>query len=411
MRAPRSFLRVLCVAASLSLGLAFACKPPAKEDSKATEAKAPKGAESKAPEAPSYTGPIARVNGVEVPRDDFERQMERTRSRFQRAGREIRPPLEQRLKENIIRKLIDDVLIAQKAKAEGVVVTPEELDEKFNEHKARFGNEKAFESFLERTGQSIDDVKGDLEKNLLREKLFAKLMGDEEPTEEDAKKYFEENKTKYKQREQVRASHILLKVSKTDPPEVREQKKKKAEELLALAKKPGADFAALAKEHSEGPTASRGGDLGAFSRGRMVKPFEDAAFAAKPGEVIGPVETQFGFHIIKVFEKIPERQRTFDEVKDSILTSLKARAKSKATRDLLRKLKEEAKVEVLEPGVDLERRPRASLPIAPDERPTLNPKQAEKMREMAKQAAERAKAGVELKGRELLKPAQGKAEQ
>jgi hypothetical protein len=91
-----------------------------------------------------------------------------------------------------------------------------------------------------------------------------------------------------------------------------------------------------------------------FSRGRMVKPFEDVAFAAKAGDVVGPVETQFGYHVIKVYEKVPESQREFAEVKDSILTSLKARQKSKATRELLDKLKADAKVVVSEPGINLD---------------------------------------------------------
>jgi peptidyl-prolyl cis-trans isomerase C len=305
-------------------------------------------------------GPVARINGTDIGRADFERQMERTKARFQRAGRQIAPALETRLKENLVRKLVEEELIAQKAKAEGVTVTPEELAAKVTEHKTRFGSDKAFASFLERTNQTEADVKADLEKNLLRDKLFAKLLASTEPTDEDAKKYYEENVEKYKQKEQIKASHILFKVEKDTSDKDKKAKLAEAKKVLAEAKKSGVDFGELAKKYSEGPTKDRAGDLGTFSRGRMVKQFEDAAFAAKAGDVIGPVETQFGYHVIKVYEKTAEKQRTFDEVKESILTSLKARQKSKATRELLDTLKSTAKIEVLEAGLSLDaKRPAA----------------------------------------------------
>lgn len=234
----------------------------------------------------------------------------------------------------------------------------------------------------------------------MRDRLFDKLMADKTPTEEDAKKYFDENKEKYKQRESVRASHILLKVARTAPEEEKKAKRAKAKEILKLAKAPGAKFDELARQHSEGPTKSRGGDLGLFSRGRMVKEFEDAAFGAKPGQVVGPVETQFGFHIIKVFEKKPARQREYDEVKDSILTSLKARAKSKATREILAKLKEEAKVEILEAGVSLDRR-RTARPATNN--PIASTQDLAKIRAAAKDAAEKAKAAAD-KAKNEAKP-------
>jgi peptidyl-prolyl cis-trans isomerase C len=313
----------------------------------------------------SAGGAVAKVNGEEIGRADFDRQLERTRSRFQRAGRQIAPALETRLKENLVRKMVEEELIAQKAKSEGVSVTPEELAAKVAEHKSRFGSDKAFESFLQRTNQTEADVKVDLENNLLRDKLFAKLLAATEPTEADAKKYYEENLEKYKQKEQIKASHILFKVEKDAPEKDKKARLAEAKKVLAEAKKPTVDFGELAKKHSEGPTKERAGDLGVFSRGRMVKPFEDAAFAAKPGEVIGPVETQFGYHVIKVFEKTPETQRSFDEVKDSILASLKARQRSKATRELLDTLKQTAKVEVLEPGINLDAK-RPALPAGAD---------------------------------------------
>jgi peptidyl-prolyl cis-trans isomerase C len=337
--------RKLLVSSILGLSLVtFAMGCPKKEGAGDT----PSGAVAAA------GGPVAKVNGSDISRANFDRQMERTRSRFQRAGRQIAPALETRLKENLIRKMVEEELIAQKAKAEGVTVTAEELTAKVAEHKGRFGSDKAFQSFLERTNQSDADVKEDLEKNLLRDKLFAKMLSSSEPTEADAKKYYEENLEKYKQKEQIKAAHILFKVEKETTEKDKKAKLAEAKKVLAEAKKSGVDFGELAKQYSEGPTKERAGDLGTFSRGRMVKPFEDAAFAAKAGDVIGPVETQFGFHVIKVFEKTAEAQRTFDEVKDSILTSLKARQKSKATRELLDTLKTTAKVEILEPGVSLD---------------------------------------------------------
>ena len=342
---------------------------------------------------PDATGPVARVNGEDIARADFSKQMERTRARFQRAGRQIAPALEGRLKENLIRKMVEEELIAQKAKAEGVTLDTAELDAKLAEHKARFGSDKAFSSFLERTQQSEVDVKADLEKNLLRDKLFAKLLANQEPTEADAKAYYEENKDKYKQKEQITAQHILLKTDKNTTDAQKKEKLAQAKKLFVEAKKPGADFGEIAKKSSEGPTAQRGGDLGTFSRGRMVKQFEDVAFAAKAGDIVGPVETQFGYHVIKVNEKIEEKQRTFDEVKDTILTSLKARQKSKATRELLETLRTQAKIEILEQGVNLDAK---KAPLTVDGKP-MGATDLGKLRQEAAQANAKAEGLLEDK--------------
>lgn len=353
-------VKFLALSSALALALTIAACPKKADDTTKP------GDDTKTASLSGGTGPVARINGDEIERGDFDKQMERTRARFQRAGRQIAPALETRLKENLIRKLVEEQLIAQKAKAEGVSVTSEELGAKVTEHKTRFGSDKAFQSFLERTGQTEADVKADLEKNLLRDKLFVKLLASSEPTEADAKKYYEENLDKYKQKEQIKASHILFKVDKTTPEKEKKEKLAEAKKVMADAKKSSANFEEIAKKYSDGPTKDRGGDLGTFSRGRMVKPFEDAAFAAKAGDIVGPIETQFGFHVIKVYEKTAESQRPFEDVKDSILTSLKARQKSKATRDLLDTLRADAKIEVLEPGVSLDAK---KAPIALDGKP------------------------------------------
>ena len=103
--------------------------------------------------------------------------------------------------------------------------------------------------------------------------------------------------------ERVGASHILISYTGAERAQstvtrTKEEAKKLAASILVEAKKKGADFAALAKKHSDGPSASRGGDLGLFGRGRMVPAFDKAVFSLKVGEITGPVETVFGFHII-----------------------------------------------------------------------------------------------------------------
>lgn len=138
-------------------------------------------------------------------------------------------------------------------------------------------------------------------------------------TDEDIKKYYEQNAARYKTDEQRRASHILVSVSKDAPAAEKAAAKAKAEKLLAQLKKSPGDFAKLAKENSDDPgSAERGGDLDFFGKGMMVKPFEDAAFGLKEGEISEVVESDFGFHIIKVTAIRPAATRPLAEVKTNI---------------------------------------------------------------------------------------------
>jgi peptidyl-prolyl cis-trans isomerase D len=140
--------------------------------------------------------------------------------------------------------------------------------------------------------------------------------------EKEISDFYELNPERFKEPEQVRARHILIRVS----PDAAESEDAKAkEEALAILKeaRDGKDFADLAKKHSQGPTASKGGDLGYFTRGQMLKPFEELAFSLKKGEIGGPVRTRFGWHIIKVEDRKEAVLRTLPEVRDQIETSIK----------------------------------------------------------------------------------------
>lgn len=161
-----------------------------------------------------------------------------------------------------------------------------------------------------------------------------------------AREQYEINKAKYMEPEEVRVAHILIDTRKRSE----EEALKRAQEVHVKAVA-GEDFAALAQEYSDDPSKKNGGDLGFFGRKRMVKPFEDAAFAlTKASELSEPVKSPFGYHIIKFIERKPERQKSFEEVKDSLVTPMrnklvseeKARHVSKIRNDKSIKLNTEA---------------------------------------------------------------------
>ena len=137
--------------------------------------------------------------------------------------------------------------------------------------------------------------------------------------EQDLKTYYEQNASRLGGKEERRASHILIAAPKDAAPAEREKAKAKAAELLAAVKKAPDSFADLARKNSQDPgSAAQGGDLDYFARGAMTKAFEDAAFSLGKGQISGVVETEFGYHIIKVTDVKTPRQRTFDEMKPEL---------------------------------------------------------------------------------------------
>jgi len=142
--------------------------------------------------------------------------------------------------------------------------------------------------------------------------------------EQDLKTYYEQNAARLGGKEERRASHILVTAAKDAPAAEREKAKAKAEELLAVVKKAPDSFAEVAKKNSQDPgSAANGGDLDYFARGAMTKAFEDAAFSLKKGEISGLVETEFGYHIIKVTDIKSPKQRSFEEMKPELEAELK----------------------------------------------------------------------------------------
>lgn len=311
---------------------------------------------------------VAKIGDVVITKSDFERNVEKSMKRYYALGKQGHPAMESRIKSNILRRMTDNIMFQEKAKKLGITVSDEAVNQRFEEQKARFGSEQAFQDYLARTNNTADELKMDVRSNLLREMVIKTMSGEINISNEDVRAYYDANSDRYVEQEEVHARHILVRVEKDKyinndalknlaPADrekaeadalakAREEAMAKIKGIEALVRAPGADFEAIAKEKSEGPTAPKGGDLGFFSRKRMVKEFSDVAFNLQPGEISQVVETRYGLHLIQVIERKAAVRKTFDEVKDGILTSMTNRAKGHNRRQVISQLREEFKPEV-----------------------------------------------------------------
>ena len=297
-------------------------------------------------EKPGEAGPVAIVNGKPIPAAEFNEMYEKMTRVYTKRNQPVPENVARRHKRNILKRLIEKALLRQQIEKGGVVVTDEELNAGLSKYKEMFRTEANFQRYLKNSNTSLDKIKGNIRYNKSLDKLLEK-GGPIEVTEAQAKEYYEQNKRRYQEREQVKASHILFKVAKEAKPGEDAAGKKKAGDVAVEAKKKGADFAALARKHSQGPTAPKGGDLGYFARGRMDKAFEEVAFKLKPGEVSAPVRSKFGWHVIKVFDHRPPGEKPYEEVKDSIVKLLESRERRLRKSRLLREVRGSAKIEKL----------------------------------------------------------------
>ncbi len=301
-------------------------------------------------------GPIAKVNGTEIDREEFVKKYTKMTKAFTTRKKDIPEGLAKRYKQSIVKQLVDKELLSQEVKKLNVQVPAADLDKEFADYKKMFRTDENFERYLKSSDITEAQIKDNISHNLAVNALLDK-SGDLKVADAEVKAYYDENKARYEVKEQVRASHILLKVAKDADKAADAAAKAKADKVYAEAKKKGADFAELAKKNSEGPTAPRGGDLSYFTRGRMVPEFDKAVFTMDVGQVSAPIRTQFGWHVIKVTDKKEGKQRSFEEVKESIDKLLRNKKSRKAKVDLLKRLQETAKVEVLLPGVSLDPTP------------------------------------------------------
>ena len=305
---------------------------------------------------PALPDIVAKADGIEITGPELAKVVDSIIGRYRAQGaiadaaslaeatREIR--------KEVLEKMVLQRLLLREAAAKGVSVTDADIDEFV---KDKLPPNTTLDEIAKQQGVTTEDLRKDIRDNLGIEKFLDTLFDDfEETTDEAAKAEYDkmaaENPGMFKIPESVKASHILVKVEKGADEATKEAARKKIEELRQKILD-GADFAEVATENSDCPSGKRGGDLGSFGRGQMVKPFEDAAFSQPIGEIGPIVETDFGFHIIKVVERKEAGERKFDDVKADLKKYLDNNRKSKIVDDYIDAFRNKTEIETFLPEI------------------------------------------------------------
>ncbi len=360
---------------------------PAADAPAAAEAAAP----AAAPEADTSTV-IAKVNGKDITEADIQKVLGMFKKQM---GSRIPPEqLEDavpRIRERILEELVMRRLLLDEVAKAGVSLSDAEFDEVKAELAQEMPPGTTIETYMEETGTTEAEMR---EQMSVRKMLMAKAESIAKPTDEEIQKFYDENKEGFAQGESVVASHILIKL---DPADDEAAKAAKRERIEGLRKQilEGADFAETAKANSDCPSASAGGDLGSFGKGQMVPEFEDAAFSQPVGSVGEVVETQFGYHLIKVTEHNDAKTMDFEEVKPRISENLYVQSQQDAVKEYIDGLRKQADIQRFDKAPDAETMLQLDVEEEAVEEPAPAVEEAPAIESAAEESVEAAEAAVE----------------
>ena len=295
---------------------------------------------------------IAKVNGTPITSGEVEQELRNIVTQYQNNM----PPdqllqLQPKLRTQALENLINTQLLFREADRKGITPSSEAINTELDGIISRFPSPEAFQQQMTKVGISREQMVKDIEQQLKVTALVKEALVAVETTvtNEEVSQFYQGNPDSFKSSEQVRAQHILLKINANDAPEIKSQKRL---ELAGLGGKieNGADFSKIAGEKSECPSKEQGGDLGFFERGNMVKPFEEAAFTLKVGEVSDIVETQFGYHLIKITDRKEAGTVPLEEAREAIENYLKNTKEQEAVNSYIGTLREKAEIENVKAG-------------------------------------------------------------
>lgn len=309
-----------------------------------TPAPAPAGAsESQMADPATFPAVVARVNGIAIERQELLDRVEAVKQRMHL------PPGQTPLQvyKLVLGELVDFELLYQSSASRNAVATEAEVEAEMQQLRQQFPSEEAFQQQLSEESMTAERLKAMLQKDLSVQKMVeAHLAGQVQISEEDKRKFYDENAAAMQQPEQLRIRHLLKRVPEdaTD-----EQKGATREQIEGLRRQieAGAEFAGLAREHSDDPGSKENGGEMTVSPGQTVEPFEKAAFALAPGALSPVVETRFGFHLIQLLERTPGRQVPYEEVEARIQQFLQQQGLQQRVKQEVEALKAQATIEIL----------------------------------------------------------------
>ncbi len=289
---------------------------------------------------------IADVDGVGIRRQQYEQAIDNTLRSFQQQGRAVPEEQIDEFRSQILDQLIAEEVLFQAGVDRGYEPSGESIDVQFEQMRAGFESQEAWQQALDQQDTTEEELREQLRRNAVLEQVVTDITAAVEPVnEQEIETFYNENPEFFETGGQIEARHILLSTQGLTDEDAIAQKRTAAQEIRdeLLA---GADFATLAQERSEGPSASRGGSLGTFGRGQMVAPFEEAAFSLQEGEISAVVQTQFGFHVIQVTDIVEGGVTPLEQVSPSIQQFLDQRKQADAVADFVDEAREQADITI-----------------------------------------------------------------
>ncbi len=261
---------------------------------------------------------VAIVDGTPITRDQLYDRM------FEEIGN------------NTLETMVVELLVSQEAERHDVAVTEEDISRALGRFISYFGSEQAFFQALSSYGITLEQLEQDMRMQVLSEKILVSA-GRIEVSEDELEEFFETNRVSFGTPETVTASHILV------------DTEEEALDIIASLGL-GEDFEDLALLHSVDPgSRDHGGSLGSFGRGDMVSEFEEAVFALQVGEISGPVESQFGFHIIRLDDQSDEVIPTLEDVREDVWAEIVSQKAGAMMGDWIAELKSDANIQYVTP--------------------------------------------------------------